>query len=99
MNCTRCEGRGFLNLHQVDEATLYEYDETGDPEVILKWISDRAKAQQHGCTCAVTRPPCQFCETQHDVSVCDCCGDGEGWYYKPGVHDLTDNQCPFPECY
>ena len=22
----------------------------------------------------------------HDVVVCDCCGDGEGWYGKPGQH-------------
>lgn len=22
----------------------------------------------------------------HDVRVCDCCGDGEGWYGEPGSH-------------
>ena len=22
----------------------------------------------------------------HDVCVCDCCGDGEGWYGNPGEH-------------
>ena len=22
----------------------------------------------------------------HDVSVCDCCGDGESWYGTPGEH-------------
>jgi hypothetical protein len=22
----------------------------------------------------------------HDVKVCDCCGDGEGWYGEPGQH-------------
>ena len=22
----------------------------------------------------------------HDVQVCDCCGDGEGWYGEPGQH-------------
>ena len=22
----------------------------------------------------------------HDVSVCDCCGDMEGWYGEPGEH-------------
>jgi len=22
----------------------------------------------------------------HDVQVCDCCGDGEGWYGEPGYH-------------
>ena len=23
---------------------------------------------------------------EHDVSVCDCCGDGETWYGTPGEH-------------
>ena len=23
----------------------------------------------------------------HDVMVCDCCGDGEGWHGMPGEHD------------
>ena len=22
----------------------------------------------------------------HDVSICDCCGDGENWYGEPGRH-------------
>jgi len=22
----------------------------------------------------------------HDVQVCDCCGDGKGWYGNPGEH-------------
>jgi len=24
--------------------------------------------------------------TDHDVQVCDCCGDGTGWYGEPGEH-------------
>lgn len=23
---------------------------------------------------------------EHDVQVCDCCGDGEQWYGTPGEH-------------
>lgn len=65
MNCTRCEGTGFLNLHQVDEATLKRFDEYGDPRIIQEWIQNNA---------------------DHDVQVCDCCGDGEGWYGEPGRH-------------
>jgi hypothetical protein len=34
----------------------------------------------------------------HDVSVCDCCGDGEAWHGTPGEHHLEDGE-PFPECY
>ena len=22
----------------------------------------------------------------HDVQICDCCGDGDGWYGEPGEH-------------
>jgi len=28
---------------------------------------------------------CTRCEG-HDVQVCDCCGDGDGWYGIPGEH-------------
>ena len=27
----------------------------------------------------------------HDVQVCDCCGDGEGWYGIPGEHYTSDD--------
>ena len=25
-------------------------------------------------------------EIAHDIKICDCCGDGEGWYGIPGEH-------------
>lgn len=25
-------------------------------------------------------------ETMHGVCVCDCCGNGDGWYGEPGQH-------------
>jgi len=25
-------------------------------------------------------------QTSTDVQVCDCCGDGHGWYGEPGEH-------------
>lgn len=28
---------------------------------------------------------------QHDVQVCDCCGDGYGWYGEPGQHYGPDD--------
>jgi hypothetical protein len=34
----------------------------------------------------------------HDVSVCDCCGDGQEWHGTPGFHWLNSQE-PFPECY
>lgn len=39
MNCTRCEQTGFLNLHQVSEHVLAEFDRTGDHSLILDWIA------------------------------------------------------------
>jgi hypothetical protein len=27
----------------------------------------------------------------HDVQVCDCCGDGDGWYGIPGEHYNRDD--------
>ena len=27
----------------------------------------------------------------HDVQVCDCCGDGEEWYGTPGEHYNSDD--------
>jgi hypothetical protein len=45
--------------------------------------------------------------TDHDVTVCDCCGNGEKWYCAPGDHNPYDNghDGPYayngglPECY
>ena len=34
----------------------------------------------------------------HDVAMCDCCGDGQEWYGEPGHHHLGAEE-PFPECY
>ena len=100
MMCTRCEGTGFLNLEQVDDETLDRFDKTGDHQIILDWIADRQRrmAEAGGCSCHIC-PPCHFCtDLQHDVSVCDCCGDGENWHGTPGEHHLEDGE-PFPECY
>ena len=46
---------------------------------------------------------------ESDVSVCDCCGDGEDWYGVPGEHfqggDHGGERGPYayngglPECY
>lgn len=63
--CTRCEGTGFLNIHQMPEKVVDEIYVNG-VEIGLKWIEEN---------------------DNHDVSVCDCCGDGETeWYGVPGEH-------------
>lgn len=65
MNCTRCDTTGFLNLGQVDDATLARFDATGDVQVVVDWMAANPGS---------------------DVGICDCCGDGEGWYGQPGEH-------------
>lgn len=29
--------------------------------------------------------------SDHDVVICDCCGDSEGWYGEPGSHYGNDD--------
>ena len=80
MNCTRCDGTGFLNLDQLEAAILERFNSTGDRQVILDWI-DRQAAKMIRVRCK-----CDYCRLQHDVQVCDCCGDGESWHGEPGRH-------------
>jgi hypothetical protein len=71
LNCTRCQGTGFLNLEQIDPA-VYGMDvpDSTNGEAILKWIKTH---------------------DNHDVQVCDCCGNGEYWYGVPGEHYNSDD--------
>ena len=59
MNCTRCQGTGFLNIEQVPEEVVQQ-----GIDVIQKWMATN----------------------ESDVAICDCCGDGSGWYGEPGQH-------------
>lgn len=45
VTCGHCESSGFVNLHQVDEATLFRFEATGDHKVILDWIE--AQVEPH----------------------------------------------------
>lgn len=104
MNCTRCRGTGFLNLDQIPDRDM---SLLGAAEVwhlaVLGWIEDanRALAASGGCSCHIN-PPCSYCLSLHDVSVCDCCGNGEDWHGTPGEHNNfrgPNAAEPFPECY
>jgi len=35
----------------------------------------------------------------HDVSVCDCCGNGESWHGTPGEHYTTTHDARGGEAY
>ena len=62
MNCTRCEGTGFLN-HMEDVPKDLE----GDHEAIRVWMINYGG--------------------EHDMTVCDCCGNGyDAWHGSPGEH-------------
>lgn len=37
--------------------------------------------------------------TDHDVQVCDCCGDGSEWYGDAGEHDESDYGLSGPYAY
>ena len=64
--CTRCEGAGFLNLHQIPEEDIICFEKSHDfHNIVLAWILNTE---------------------DHDVQVCDCCGDGSYWYGMPGEH-------------
>lgn len=94
--CTRCGGTGFLNLEQVHEDVLARFEATGDHGIILDWIDEQAARMIRaggGCSCHIS-PPCGYCMLQHDVSVCDCCGDGTTWHGVPGQHDWDDPNDP-----
>ncbi len=87
ITCNHCEGTGFLNVEQVPK----EVFDKGH-EAVLNWIDElAAKRIKTPCYCHQT-PPCHSCiEYVHDVEVCDCCGDGEGWYGAPGEHYGPDD--------
>lgn len=66
MTCTRCEGTGFLNIHQLPDSI-----DAFDTDAVLKWIEEN---------------------DNHDVQICDCCGNGEDWYGTPGEHYGPDDR-------
>ncbi len=48
MNCTRCQGTGFLNLHQIPSHIL---DETEGPDDVLEWIERNEGHDVQVCDC------------------------------------------------
>lgn len=85
--CNHCEGTGFVNADQIPEGLLDQ-----GTEAVLEWLHERQQRLDYlgGCSCHIN-PPCSFCVDSHDVAVCDCCGDGEGWYGTPGEHYTSED--------
>ena len=88
MNCTRCGGTGFLNLDQVEREVVDK-----GVGAVFEWLAsvESQRDRLGGCSCHLN-PPCSYCMLLHDVSVCDCCGDGEGHYGEPGEHNKVDGR-------
>ncbi len=51
MICTRCDGTGFINLHQVDDETLTLFDATGDVFLIFDWMAENEPHDVIVCDC------------------------------------------------
>ena len=51
MICTRCDLTGWLNLEQVDEATLARFLETGDHDIIFDWLKEHPDSDVSVCDC------------------------------------------------
>lgn len=86
-NCTRCEGTGFLNIDQAPPEIA-----AAGVEAVENWMieQNRTREASGGCSCHLN-PPCAYCLADHDVQVCDCCGDGDTWYGTPGEHYSNDD--------
>lgn len=103
LTCTRCESSGFLNLDHVPDDVRKKFDETYDHQVFLSWMAETAKAVDElgGCSCHISTP-CSTCMLWHEVTVCDCCGNGESWHGVPGEHNQTADgwdTVSWPACY
>jgi hypothetical protein len=103
MICTRCQGTGFLNIEQLPEELL-----EGTEESAFRYLSADIKYKVvktddwHEMVLKWIKN-----NDNNDVSVCDCCGDGENWYGNAGEHyegDFGANGVyayngGLPECY
>ena len=72
LNCTRCEGTGFLNHEFIEDLVPSSIAECKDFHDQGLWLIENYQ--------------------DHDVSVCDCCGNGENWHDVPGEHYNADNK-------
>ena len=93
IRCNRCDGTGFLNLDHIPDDDMATIRAAPDfVEAVEAWIARRSRADDDlgGCSCHIVAP-CGWCVNQHEVQVCDCCGDGHGWHGEPGQHYTTQD--------
>lgn len=86
MICTRCDGTGFLNIHQLPKELQERTVENA-----FKYLNKKIKYKKvkidtwHNLVLEWIKN-----NKDHDVQVCDCCGNGKKWYGEPGIHDPID---------
>lgn len=103
MICTRCQGTGFINLEQLPKEL-----QDGLTEASFIYLSKDIKYKavvSDGWHDLVLKWINN--NEDHDISICDCCGDGVGWYGDAGEHNESDfgrngsyaYNGGLPECY
>lgn len=83
MHCNRCDGTGFLNYDHLNEGSD-EYN-----LLRMKLIITGTEDDYFEIALAVIDSEDPMYE---DLSVCDCCGDGDYWYGEPGEHYSYDDK-------
>lgn len=93
MHCTRCESTGFLNIHQLP-SSLQEGLTPHD----VPYLHSHFTIQLTGGEWRETVLKWIENNQDHDVQVCDCCGNGEVWWGEPGQHDRRSGENWPPSC-
>ena len=88
MICTRCDGTGFLNLHQVTEETLERFDELGDVAIIQEWIKAHPLSDVQVCDCCGDGYDWHG-EPGHHYSGGDVSGDDGPYAYNGGLPECN----------
>lgn len=95
VNCTRCEGTGFLNADQfpnfvkddINSRVLWLQFVKGILENAPRCQCDELIRSQRGKTWGELQSVCCLrCTMETDAQICDCCGNGEMWHDVPGEH-------------
>lgn len=94
--CRKCEGTGFLNLEQIG---ITDIEDSWTNEEVFEWIEKRDSLRENECCSCHISAPCNYCIGNHDVQVCDCCGDGVSkWKVVQGHHSDDEEEKRFIFC-
>jgi hypothetical protein len=87
VNCTRCSGEGFINLHQIPDAELAAAEASSDfNAAIVKWIEEHEGFDVQVCDCCGDGDDWHGDPGEHDENV----------FGRSGPYGYNGG---FPECY